>query len=259
MTSGRAALPFSEAERHRSLAIQRALIARRELLRRRMPLPDDGLDALIGGAPEPGSVEAFAAFALQHLARSRAPILQDLWVLWECGARRGGYFVALGPAAQKAFMLVRDFGWFGLAVDLDPASGSDLAGARTREVPRTGRNPAGAFARAAEPPGYRQVGVGDGAARFYPRQAASVGLDRLLDIHEAPAAIDYISVDAAGSAVDILSAFDFARRPVRLVAVAHQFRPYREDIFARMTAAGYRRRFPAFSRFEDWYVHEGAW
>ena len=84
----------------------------------------------------------------------------------------------------------------------------------------------------------------------------TVSLNDLLDEYAAPDEIDYMSVDTEGSELEILSAFDFGRRHVKLFSIEHNFTPLRAEIHALMTLKGYVRRFPEFTRFDDWYVHE---
>ena len=83
----------------------------------------------------------------------------------------------------------------------------------------------------------------------------TISLNDLLDQHGAPDEIDYMSVDTEGSELEILKAFDFDRRLIRLFTIEHNFTPLRQEIHELMTAKGYVRRFPEYTRFDDWYVH----
>ena len=83
----------------------------------------------------------------------------------------------------------------------------------------------------------------------------TVSLGDLLDRHGAPERIDYISVDTEGAERAILEAFDFSRRRVLLWTVEHNFTPERAAVHALMERHGNVRRFPEFSRFDDWYAH----
>ncbi|MEM7190201.1 MAG: FkbM family methyltransferase, partial [Pseudomonadota bacterium] len=93
--------------------------------------------------------------------------------------------------------------------------------------------------------------------RANPREVPveTITLNDLLDEHKAPDEIDYMSVDTEGSELEILQAFDFDRRLVKLFTIEHNFTPLREQIHDLMTAKGYIRRFPEYTRFDDWYVH----
>ena len=84
----------------------------------------------------------------------------------------------------------------------------------------------------------------------------TISLNDLLDEFDAPDEIDYMSVDTEGSELEILSAFDFSKRQVKLFTIEHNFTPLRAEIYNLMTSKGYVRRFPEYTRFDDWYVHE---
>jgi hypothetical protein len=64
-----------------------------------------------------------------------------------------------------------------------------------------------------------------------------------------------MSIDTEGSEVMILSAFDFARHPVRAISVEHND-AQRDELYALLTAQGYRRKWPELSGHDDWYVRE---
>ena len=76
----------------------------------------------------------------------------------------------------------------------------------------------------------------------------------LLKKYDAPNEIDYISIDTEGSEYEILSKFDFAKYRFKVITCEHNFTPMRESIYKLLTTNGYRRKFFALSRFDDWYV-----
>ncbi|MCJ2134751.1 methyltransferase, partial [Methylobacterium sp. J-026] len=59
----------------------------------------------------------FLMFAARRAALSSAPLLQDLWVLFELGEKRNGYFVEFGatggPAGSTTLLLETLYGWQG--------------------------------------------------------------------------------------------------------------------------------------------------
>jgi hypothetical protein len=85
-------------------------------------------------------------------------------------------------------------------------------------------------------------------------EVETVSLNDLLAQHGAPQRIDYLSVDTEGSELDILRAFDFDAWEVGLITVEHNYTPRREGLFELLTAKGFRRKFAALSRADDWYV-----
>jgi hypothetical protein len=84
-------------------------------------------------------------------------------------------------------------------------------------------------------------------------EVRTVSLADLLRQHDAPEVIDYMSVDTEGSEYEILSAFQFASRMIRLVSIEHNHRPIEHDLDRLMTTQGYERRFPELSGWDAWY------
>src|SRR5215469_3679177 len=93
-----------------------------ELITARAPLP--------GGAA--GDLLAFCA---SHAARSHAQLCQDLWVLWETGCKRDGYFVEFGAtngvSLSNTCLLERSYDWQGILAEPFPVWHTDLARNRT--------------------------------------------------------------------------------------------------------------------------------
>jgi len=82
----------------------------------------------------------------------------------------------------------------------------------------------------------------------------SISLNDLLARSAAPGRIDFLSLDTEGSEFAILQAVDFGRWDIRAIAVKHNFTPARERILDLLTANGFRRKWPEFTCFDDWYV-----
>src|SRR5262245_28771346 len=63
----------------------------------------------------------FIHFMLPRLARSSAQLLQDLWVAYELGDKRDGYFVEFGAwdgaQASNTLYLERELGWTGILAE----------------------------------------------------------------------------------------------------------------------------------------------
>lgn len=86
----------------------------------------------------------------------------------------------------------------------------------------------------------------------------TVSLDDLLEQHNAPLEIGYMSIDTEGGEYDILNSFDFSRHKIHVISVEHNYRePERSELFKLLTAHGYERKHEDLSRFDDWYVLAG--
>ena len=84
----------------------------------------------------------------------------------------------------------------------------------------------------------------------------TVSLNDLFSEHNAPADIDYISVDTEGTEFDILNAFDFARYKVKIFTIEHNYvQSDRQRIKDLMERNGFSRHFVGFSKWDDWYVN----
>lgn len=83
----------------------------------------------------------------------------------------------------------------------------------------------------------------------------TVALIKLLDEHQAPKYIDFISIDTEGSEFEILEHFDFSRYQFGLIAVEHNYQTEkREKIFSLLSKNHYQRIFQNLSAEDDWYV-----
>lgn len=222
-------------------------------------LPDEAREDLLG----------FTAFAVPWANHSKAQLFQDLWALWASGQKTGGYFVEFGAAdgvdLSNSFLLEKEFGWSGLLAEPNPEFFASLAANRGCAISRLCVHP-----------------VADGPARFLAAQEGvlsrleaispddmheegrlagaswltvdTITLNDLLFRHEAPAVIDYMSVDTEGSELPILSSFDFDRWDVRAISVEHNHTPARSALHDLLAGVGYRRQLPEVSFFDDWYV-----
>ncbi|MEM9101737.1 MAG: FkbM family methyltransferase, partial [Pseudomonadota bacterium] len=223
------------------------------------------------GAGEARVLEQFFQFALNRAHLSQSQIMQDLWVLFELSEKRGGYFVEFGATngvtMSNSHSLEKQFGWTGILAEPNPAFHARLERERDCLISHACIHAqTGGAVRflCTEKPAFSRIAaikpddVFEREGRRTARneiEVPTLSLNDLLDEARAPEQIDYISIDTEGAELDILSTFDFSRRQVALFTVEHNFTPERAGIQALMTANGYERRFPEFSRFDDWYIH----
>ncbi len=211
----------------------------------------------------------FLAHVFANRDRSRSQILQDLWVLHELREKRDGFFVEFGATDgttnSNTHLLETDYGWTGIVCEPNPYWHERLAANRSCVVDRrcvsskSGERVRFLTTNASDPELSAIAAFADGdhfsetRGRGVPIEVETVSLDDLLDLHGAPAEIDYLSVDTEGSEFDILSHFDFARRSIRLLSVEQNPRTER-PIEALLAGHGYVRVFPEFSQWDGWYV-----
>ena len=214
----------------------------------------------------------FVAHCFAHFKASRAQLFQDLYVTYRLPQRSRGFFVEFGAmdgiTLSNTCYLEQALGWDGIVAEPLPAWREPLRSNRrcavdhrcvwwesgkTLDFVASNRHP--------ELSSIAEFAQGDYAADARAAEATTisvptVSLNDLLAEHDAPARVDYLSVDTEGSELDILSAFDFERYAVSVITVEHNFR---QDIQASLhqllTYHGFVREFQQFSRFDDWYYH----
>lgn len=207
--------------------------------------------------------------AVGLLGESLSQLNQDFFVLGETHWKRDGYFVEFGATDGRSFnntwLLEKAFGWTGILAEpariwRDALQNSgrnarlefDCVWSKTGETLRFSEASWGELStlesfRAAD--GHRRRRAGS-----YPVQ--TVSLNDMLDRHQAPRNMDYLSIDTEGSEYEILQALDFDRYRFSCITVEHNFTANRELIHELLTAHGYQRKFTEFSQFDDWYVRE---
>lgn len=211
----------------------------------------------------------FMGHTLQWLANpetiSHSQIFQDYWVLFECGAKRDGYFVEFGAAdgleLSNTLLLEQRFGWRGLLAEPNPANQEALRRNRTCAV-----SDDCVWSESGHQLEFVQDGYLSTIAEFEQEKSGratanrvlvnTISLNDLLVKFNAPRNIDFLSIDTEGSEFEILSHFDFDRFNIYCIAVEHNYGPRRQDLFDLLSAQGYRRNFEAISRWDDWYVRD---
>jgi FkbM family methyltransferase len=211
----------------------------------------------------------FLAYAFAHRDRSSSQILQDLWVCYELGERRGGHFVEFGATNGRTnsntWLLEDRYGWAGVLAEANPVWHADLRKNRRAKLDfrcvhaRSGETVSFLATDADDPElsCIAEFASGDHFADIRARGAEiavrTASLNELLADHQLPREIDYLSIDTEGSEHAILSAFDFSKHHARLISVEQN--PTTEPLIeALLGQHGYTRVFKAFSQWDGWYV-----
>ena len=215
----------------------------------------------------------FLAYVFARRHKSRAQILQDLWVCFELGEKRDGFFVEFGATNgvvnSNTWLLENDYEWSGILAEPNPSWHANLA--RNRKSPidhrcvssRSGTTVSFLLADHADPElsGIAEFADGDHFAEVRARgheiKVETVSLNDLLVEHNAPREIDYLSIDTEGSELDILSTFNFSTYAVRLLSVEHNGRT-EGPIDALLQSKGFVRVFSEYSQWDGWYRHRDA-
>jgi FkbM family methyltransferase len=204
------------------------------------------------------------------LRESPSQFGQDLFVLTQLGWKRDGYYVEFGAGdghvSSNTWLMDRRLGWSGILAEPARYWHEELrAQGRTAHLEfdcvwsETGTTLT--FCEAPEGwlstvDAFREKDTWDRSdATTY--EVSTISLLDMLAKYDAPATIDYLSLDTEGSELTILEAFDFTRYRFRCITCEHNFTEDREQIHALLTGHGYRRVLEQFSNVDDWYVSEG--
>jgi len=185
-----------------------------------------------------GGVTMFKKFAskdkryIEYQSRNE----QDKWVVEKLDMKEGGYFVDIGAGDgiqdNNSHALEKELNWKGICVEPNPLDRSFKALIQNRncicenecifeadtEVDFIARGRKSSLS-----------GITYECASSHIQQAAesghpvtrikSISLEQLLDRHDSPAIIDYLSLDTGGSEFDILRNFNFEKYKFLLITV----------------------------------------
>ena len=211
----------------------------------------------------------FLSYVFLNRNESKSQILQDLWVCYELNEKREGFFVELGATNglvnSNTWLLENKLQWKGILAEPNPFWHSLLtvncnSTVDHRCVHSVSGEMVSFLATEDSDPELSSIAAfanGDHFAEVRasvtPIQVKTVSLNDLLLEHNAPADIDYLSIDTEGSEYEILSHFDFGRYRVNLISV-EQNRNTEAKIESLLRRHGFRRVFKEFSQWDGWYI-----
>jgi FkbM family methyltransferase len=201
-------------------------------------------------------------------SQSKSQFMQDLFVLKTFSNKRDGYFVEFGATngvdGSNTYLLESDYGWKGLLSEPARCWGSDLKRNRTARI-----DTRCVWDRSGELINFDEVDAATlSTASVFSNsdvhskarkncvtyEVETVSLLDLLEQHNAPSVIDYLSIDTEGSEYKILAAFDFDRYNIGVITCEHNWSADREKIYALLLAKGYQRVHENLTDCDDWYV-----
>lgn len=217
-------------------------------------------------------LESFPAaerLRIENLLReSRSQLLQDVFALNVHCFKRRGYFVEVGASDGSQLSntwLLERHGWSGILSEPAKVWHDNLTNNRKATIDKRA-----VWSKSGEqmpfhetsPPTLSQlanVGLDDfhksgrTANRSY--TVPTVSLLHLLQEHDAPAKIDFLSIDTEGSEFQILEAFDFDQYSFGVVCVEHNYTAAKDDTRKLMTENGYKHVDWIDTLFDDWFIH----
>jgi FkbM family methyltransferase len=211
----------------------------------------------------------FLAYVFLNRHESKSQILQDLWVNYELGEKRDGFFVEFGATNglvnSNTWLLEKKYGWNGILAEPNPFWHTVLGANRSAAIDHrcvdavTGKTVTFLTTNASDPElsSIAEFADGDHFAEVRAKgnaiEVETVSLGDLLSQHNAPAEIDYLSIDTEGSELAILSQLDFSRHVINLISV-EQNRQTEAKIEGLLKKQGFNRVFKEFSQWDGWYV-----
>ncbi len=204
-------------------------------------------------------------------ASMKSQLGQDVFALWASGMKREGFFVEFGAGdgvhLSNSYLLEKEFGWTGILAEPLPEYHEELALNRTAAIETSC-----VWNTSGETLDFVSVGylstVADYAdSDMHAKSRAdspvfsvkTISLLDLLDSHQAPASIDFLSIDTEGSEYAILSAFPFGEKyTIKAIACEHNYSDHRMDIVRLLEGKGYTQVGADISKYDDWFVLKEA-
>jgi len=200
--------------------------------------------------------------------KSYSQIGQDLAVLKHYNNKKNGYFVEVGASygisLSNTYLLEQNFGWKGVCVEALPEKFKQLCKNRPTAVcvenavfSRSGLTLKFDIANSFD----MLSGISDYITERWSEKVKSncstidvktITLTDLLKNVNAPAFIDYLSLDTEGSEFEILKAHDFSKYKFGLIDVEHNWvEPTRTNIKKLLLSKGYT--YIGENQFDDCY------
>jgi FkbM family methyltransferase len=221
------------------------------------------------GVREDGENLTFMANCLVNAKMSYSQNYQDIFVLFQTKSKENGYFVEFGATDGKTinntFILEKMFGWQGILAEPNPYWHKNLQKNRSCHISKkcvySETNQKIEFLNSESPD---LSGISNFISESEKNKGEKTFVDTislcdLLDEYSSPECIDYLSIDTEGSEYHILESYfkNNKKYDIQNITVEHNFdRENRNRIFDLLSRNGYKRKFAAFSRCDDFYVRE---
>ena len=211
-----------------------------------------------------------------YMAYTKSQLGQDLFALAASKTSSPGYFVEFGAtdgvSLSNTWLLEQKLGWTGILAEPAKAWHSRLKANRNCIIDtRCVSNTTGEIVKFLE---VNQSGEGspvlsglkefadngDWASKLRQEESIeysveTVTLECLLNEHEAPEEIQFLSIDTEGSEFNIIKDFNFQRRKINAICIEHNYvEENRKAINALLTSNGYHQIAKGLTKWDDWYI-----
>ena len=208
--------------------------------------------------------------ASRIVKQSKSQLGQDVFAIALKGVNEPGFFVEFGASdginLSNSYMLEKEFGWNGILCEPGVVWHEHLEANRKVAIDKRC-----VFSQSGKTVIFSETSMGelstiqdflrvDGHRRI--RKVSStysvstVSLFDLLQEHQAPKYIDFLSIDTEGSEYAILETFDFDMYSFGLICVEHNYTDSRARLRNLLESKGYKNVLKEQSQFDDWYLSE---
>ena len=201
---------------------------------------------------------------------SKSQICQDWFVLDHLDLKKDGFFVEIGAASgidlSNTYLLEKKFNWTGILCEPSIFWQQSLKANRNCLIDsRCVYTSSGSeidFLETSHPE-YSTIDSfqnrdshSDKRKVFNQYKVKTITLEDLLDFHNSPKVIDYLSVDTEGSEYDILKNFNFDKFQIRIITVENNNTENKALFDNLLLTNKYKKVMEEFSQFESWYINE---
>ncbi len=182
----------------------------------------------------------------------------DWWVLNTRRNWQNGYFVDIGASdgiiGSNTYLLEKFYKWQGICVDPNPVTLKSLCGARDTIISdlcvyrESGKIlPFKYLSDQSNFYGWNQRSGLDGyisdqiPVEMNSHRVFTITLTDLLDLHNAPNKVDYVSIDVEGSEIEVLLGIDFSKYDITMFSIEYENSDHRSKIHKIMTDNKYTR------------------
>jgi FkbM family methyltransferase len=212
---------------------------------------------------------------MSQIKDSKSQLNQDLFVLSELGFKRNGFYVEFGAcdglSFSNTFSLENEYGWSGILAEPARLFKESLIKNRPKskldfhcvwkesnkkilfnEV--TDNCELSTINQFTDHDYEVNPGLDKKRDIGFRYEVETISLLDLLDKHNAPKKIEYLSIDTEGSEFEILNTFDFDKYNIKIITCEHGFSSQRSKIFELLQSKGFQRRYEDYSKWDDWYI-----
>lgn len=208
----------------------------------------------------------FYRFAHRVGGLSNSQRLQDIFAIFNCGFT-GDFFLEFGVADGVSLsntLLLEVLGWQGIAGEALSSYCSKAKDARScivvegalssvsgKKIEFFESGLLSSSVTAADTDMYGKVRSKGNLVHCFTRR-----IDEVLQEHEAPSRIGYLSLDVEGAELEVMETFPFDRYQLKCATIEHNYTPREAAIDAVMSSNGFSRVLNDISGHDAYYVHK---